>query len=100
MLFPDQVIPFLQHDDERVRSQAAKYLAEAHDPSPATADDVWRAIDTVGVACARSLLSNLSKMPQTDASVDRLARALREIDDADVRSWLNDAAQDIAYDVL
>src|SRR5262245_36014152 len=48
MLSPAQVVPFLQHADQRVRNLAVKYLSGANDPSPATADDIWRMIDKHG----------------------------------------------------
>ena len=76
MLTPQQVIPFLQHDDEEVRQHAVLYLAGAHDPSPATADDVWRAIDKVGPDKAFMLVDRLELLPQTDESVTRTLAAL------------------------
>src|SRR6185503_16888734 len=48
MLTAEQVIPFLQDDDAEVRQHAVLYLAGAHDPAPATAEDFWQAIDKVG----------------------------------------------------
>ena len=77
MLVPAQVIPFLRHDDEAVRTHAADYLADAHDPSPATAEDLWAAIDQIGLNRSTWLLSLLRRLPQTDASLDRLLQSLR-----------------------
>ena len=76
MLTPQQVIPFLTHDDEEVRLQAVLYLAGAHDPAPATADDFWRAIDQVGADKAQSIVARLELMPQTDDSVARALAAI------------------------
>ena len=76
MLTPQQVIPFLQHDDEEVRQQAILYLAGAHDPAPATADDFWRAIDKVGPDNAVSFFSRLELLPQTDESIRRTIEAI------------------------
>ena len=71
MLRPEQVIPFLEHDDEEVRLHAVLFLAGAHDPSPATADDLWRAADKLGPEKADALVGRLELLPQTDDSVSR-----------------------------
>jgi HEAT repeat protein len=76
MLTPEQVIPFLQHDDAEVRQHAVLYLAGAHDPAPATADDFWRAIDKVGPENAGQFTERLELLPQTDESVRRTLEAL------------------------
>ena len=76
MLRPDQVIPFLEHEDPDVRLQAVLYLAGAHDPEPATADDVWRAIDKVGAEQAGPLIARLELLPQTDDSIARTLAAI------------------------
>jgi hypothetical protein len=76
MLTPQQVIPFLQHDDEEVRQHAILYLAGAHDPSPATADDFWRAIDKLGPDNAGSFSSRLELLPQTVESIRRTLEAI------------------------
>ena len=77
MLLPHQVVPFLQHDDVYVRDHAADYLANAHDPSPATADDLWRTIDRFGARQSKGLLGRVGDLPQTVASFDRLLESLR-----------------------
>ena len=77
MLTPQQVIPFLTYDDDEVRRHAVTYLAGAHDPSPATADDFWRAIDTLGPQKAGSHLDRLELLPQTDDSVAKTLEALK-----------------------
>lgn len=76
MLTPEQVIPFLDHEDADVRQHASQYLAGAHDPSPATADDYWRAIDKLGAENARGHVERLELLPQTDESVARTIAAL------------------------
>ena len=63
MLLPDQVIPFLRHDDPAVRAHAARYLSDAHDPSPATADDFWQSIDRFGPTQSLPLLADLARVP-------------------------------------
>src|SRR5258706_14388712 len=76
-----QVIPFLTHADPWVRDHAARYLSEADDPSPATAEDFWRAIDALGpdTDAARLLYTDLSDMPHTAASTCRLIEAARKV---------------------
>ena len=117
MLTPQQVIPFLQHDDEEVRHHAALYLAGAHDPAPATADDFWRAIDHVGPDKAFTFVDRLELLPQTDESVSRtlaalaqfpeelragLLRALRSLDLDAARRRLDEirSAQNVTPDVV
>ena len=48
MLTPDQVRPFLLHDDELVRERALVYFAEAADVSWLHADDLWAIVDRFG----------------------------------------------------
>jgi len=76
MLTPQQVTPFLTHEDPDVRLQAVLYLAGAHDPAPVNADDFWRAIDAVGIEKAYDLVSRLELVPQTDDSVARTLAAI------------------------
>jgi hypothetical protein len=77
MLTPQQVIPFLDHDDPEVRQHAVLYLAGANDPSPASADDLWRAIDKLGgPQQAFSHVDRLEMLPQTDESIARTLAAL------------------------
>jgi len=82
MLNPEQVIPFLAHDDPEVRQHAALYLAGANDASPATADDFWRAIDALGPEKAFTHLDRLELMRQTDGSVARTLEALGTFEEA------------------
>jgi hypothetical protein len=76
MLTAQQVIPFLEHDDVEVRQHAVLFLAGAHDPATATADDFWRAIDKLGPENAASHLDRLELLPQTDASIARTLAAI------------------------
>ncbi len=77
MLSPAQVVPFLTHDDRLVRRLARDYFDRCGDPGPATADDVWAALDRFPAGDeARSLARTLADLPQTDASVHRLVAAL------------------------
>lgn len=76
MLVPSKVIPFLNHADEHVRSLAVRYLMDAHDPSPATADEVWAAIDRYGAGRFNLLLQALRHLPQTESSLQRTLKAL------------------------
>jgi len=98
MLTPDQVIPFLVHDDEEVRQHAVTYLAGANDPSPATADDFWRAIDQLGPRNAASHLDRLELLPQSDASVGKTLEALKTFG-ADDRPALLRALRSIDLDL-
>ena len=100
MLTPAQVVPFLQHDDEAVREHAADYLAKAHDPSPATADDLWRAIDRFGIEQSRRLLSDLRELPQTEGSCRRTLDALRAAADNDVDYHLQQALTWLDFPLL
>ncbi len=85
MLKPEQVLPFLIHDLECVREFARRFLADAHDPAPATADDFWRAIDHLGLDtyAGRQFLTSLHEMPATDAATARLLDALEKAPPAD-----------------
>jgi hypothetical protein len=73
------VLPFVSHADELVRRLALTYLAEAHDPAPVTADDLWRAVDGMASDEARlSVIHDIPALPQTDGSVTRLLAELDE----------------------
>lgn len=89
MLPPAQVIPFLEHEDWKVRNEAARYLANAHDPAPATAEDFWRAIDRFGLK-ERILTASLALLPQTEQSYVRLMAALRSLDQGKARKTVRD----------
>lgn len=73
MLMPRDVLPFLEHEDPDLRHQALSYLTDASDPAPATADDLWRAIDRFGLADPDvNWPMRLGELPETEASVERL----------------------------
>ncbi|HWP39978.1 MAG TPA: hypothetical protein VNL70_03555, partial [Tepidisphaeraceae bacterium] len=71
MLLPAKIIPFLQHADAHVRRLAVRYLCRANDPTPATADDLWAAIDRFGQGQVHEFHLALANMPQTDRSLQR-----------------------------
>src|SRR5262245_7236874 len=100
MLSPDQIIPFLQHSDPSVRELALRYLEGAHDPSPATADDIWRAIDRFGGSELRHFYHALSAMPQTDASLHRTLAALRSQRNMEVKAMLEAVLARLKYGLL
>src|SRR5689334_10403347 len=68
MLLPSQVLPFLQHREKPVRDLALRYLSNAHDPSPATAEDLWKLIDKFGAGETDGLFYALRMLPQTEVS--------------------------------
>jgi hypothetical protein len=79
MLSPQDVIPFLSSDDAIVREHAVDYFEAADDAGGLTADDVWAAIDKVGLADWRGesgLVSLLRHVPQGDGSTAKLLAAI------------------------
>jgi HEAT repeat protein len=80
MLTPAQIIPLLSHDDAEVRSRARRYLVSANDPTPATADDFWAAVDKVSEEDRGPYLDRLGLVPQTELSVRRLLEELPKAD--------------------
>jgi hypothetical protein len=100
MLTPDQVVPFLQHEDRYVREHAAGYLSKANDPSPATAEDFWRAIDRFGIEHSQRLLSAMRELPQTEASLRRTLDALRATTDDDREYHLQQAITWLDFPLL
>ena len=84
MLLPAQVVPFLLHADADVREHAFEYLARGHDPAPATAEDVWAAMDRYGDTPTRfggneraRFASEVARFPATPRSMGRLLDTLR-----------------------
>jgi HEAT repeat protein len=100
VLLPDRVVPFLQHESYDVRAHAADYLAKAHDPSPATAEHFWQSIDRFGTEKSVRLITRLAAMPQTEASLGRLLRALRDGVEEEFRDGLLQACEDIDFPLL
>ena len=77
MLFPEQVVPFLQHVDPIVRDHAQLYFRNSYNFGPLTSDHYWAVIDrygendrTLGIA------ADLGALPQTDSSLRRLIEKL------------------------
>lgn len=100
MLLPHQVIHFLQHEESFVRGHAATYLASAHDPSPATAEEIWEMIDRFGAAGWRAPTAYLADMPQTPASLQRTLAGLREERDEDRVEHLHRVLERLDFPLL
>ncbi|HVT87225.1 MAG TPA: SEC-C metal-binding domain-containing protein [Tepidisphaeraceae bacterium] len=69
MLTIAQILPHLQHQYEPVRLLALRYLADAHDPSPASAEHVWQLINRFGPGPDFVHYKALSRLPHTQASL-------------------------------
>jgi hypothetical protein len=79
MLQPSQVIPFFQHSDPYVRTLAVRYFLHIHDPSPATADDLWKMIDQHGPGQhATETYRAMRNLPQSEASLRRTLAAIED----------------------
>jgi hypothetical protein len=77
MLLPEQVVPFLQHDDPLVRDHVGRYFRDSYDFGPLTAEHYWAVIDHLGENSHTSgFAAGLGHLPQTDASLRRLVGAL------------------------
>jgi hypothetical protein len=76
MLSNQRLIDLLTNDTDAVRIAAARILSSAHDPSPATAEDVQGAIDHRRPMNLLAMLHCAAKLPQTDASIAWWLRAL------------------------
>jgi hypothetical protein len=98
MLFPDQVRPFLLHEDELVRERALVHFAEAADRSLLNADELWAMVDRYGPV-ARPFHA-LGTATHTVASTDRL---MRELGDGGAHPYLRtlqEAAAGLPLDQL
>ncbi|HEX4794775.1 MAG TPA: SEC-C metal-binding domain-containing protein [Humisphaera sp.] len=74
---PEQVVPFLLHDDAIVRNHALNYFKGTHDFGPLTADHFWAVIDKFGQTDQTiGFAAHLRDVPQTEASLHRLLKAL------------------------
>jgi len=100
MLLPAKIIPFLQHADAHVRRLAMRYLCRANDPTPATADDLWAAIDRLGEGELHEFYFALANMPQTHSSLERTLAALHRDPDPDRRHALELALARLHYGLL
>lgn len=104
MLLPAQVIPFLTHSDYSVRYHAANFLGDAHDPAPATADDLWRVFDLYGMQRDESTVEGalvcLARVPCTDAAITRLLEHFADGPVGLCRLHLTAALDGISFDLL
>jgi hypothetical protein len=101
MLFPDQVVPFLQHDNPIVRQHALHYFNDSFDFGPVTADHLWAVIDRFGEnEQTLSFATALKDLPQTDASVRRLLDALAGNAPENFEFHYQHAARDVDLPVL
>ncbi|WP_428937425.1 SEC-C metal-binding domain-containing protein [Fontivita pretiosa] len=100
MLLPAKVIPFLQHADGHVRRLATRYLCRASDPTPATADDLWAAIDRFGQGERHEFYFALANLPQTHGSLQRTVAALHSDANADRRHALEQVLARLHYGLL
>jgi hypothetical protein len=99
MLPPAKVIPLLQHEDGAVRQLAVRYLAEAHDPSPATAEDFWTAIQQLAAPERTPFYHALARMPQTESSLVRTIEAIKD-SKGDERGFLEQVLAKLHYGLL
>jgi hypothetical protein len=95
MLLPDQMLPFLNHEDPDVRRLAVKYFDELADASPPeTAEELWRALDSYGkttglfgVPEQNPMLLALAQLPQNDVSTARAIELLKNTGLNDVNRY-------------
>lgn len=67
MLLPDQVIPFLLHDDPIVRRHARNYFDDTFDFSSLTAEHFWAVLDRFGESKETlRVAAALRSLPQSD----------------------------------
>jgi len=78
MLSNDRLIELFTHPDRAVRTKAARVLADAHDPSPATAGDIIKAIERFPDRAYPCLWSRLPDFKHDDASIQWLLHRLHE----------------------
>jgi hypothetical protein len=101
MLAAEQVLPFIYHDHPTVRSRALHYFIDSDQPSPLSAEHMWRGLEQFGFGQeGRTFLTYLGDLPQTDASIDRILRTLDHDPDEDVRFHLLLALRDVDPDAL
>jgi hypothetical protein len=101
MLRPEQVIPFLLHDDRIVREHAQHYFRDTYDVGPLTADHYWAAIDRLGESDSTlGYAVALGDLPQTDASLRRLIQALAAKPSDDFDYHYQHAVRDMEMAVL
>ena len=100
MLTPDQIIPFVTHEDPLVREHVVQYFDKPSTYGPLTAEHYWQAIDRFGMEESRRFLTHLEDVPQTNASVARLLAMLRDKPSERVRHDLQQTAGKIEFNLL
>ena len=102
MLTPDQVVPFLLHDDVLVRRHVVRYLRDASDVGPLTVDHCWAAIDRFGADDdVWGIPSLMAGLPAGDGAVGRLLRAVAPgAASARAARHYQDALQELPFDAL
>ena len=101
ILFPEQVIPFLLHEDRLLRDFAKRYFDYTYQLGPLTADHYWAGIDQfAGSDEALSFASTLSKLPDTETSLKRLLAALASEPSKNMAYHYQQAVRDVDLPVL
>jgi hypothetical protein len=101
MLLPDQVIPFLLHDDPIVRRHARNYFDDTFEFGSLTADHFWAVLDRFGeIGETLGVAAGLGSLPQTEESVQRLIRALSIETSEKFRFHYQHAARDLSFEFL
>jgi hypothetical protein len=104
MLTPEQVLPFLLHEDYDVREHAAHYLAAGYESTPelvpVNADHFWESIDRYGIGRSTRLLSRLRDLRQTEASLAHAAAVLASAPDEDTGLHLQEVFSGVDFATL
>ncbi len=98
MLTPDQVRPFLLHDDELVRERALVYFAEAADTSLMQADELWTIVDRFG--SRHAIYRALPHANHTPTSTQRLIEAFIKYRDSLDRGVFEEAILALPLELL
>ena len=101
ILTPEQVIPFLRHDDWIVREHAKRYFHNCYQLGPLTADYYLAVIDRLGeVEESLGFAAAVKDFPQTNASLSRLLAALARKPSELFESHYQHAVRDVDMEVL
>jgi hypothetical protein len=100
MLTNEQLIPALTHPDHDVRSMVVERLRKSFDPTPATMDDAWKAVDAQGMKRGAWWLRDRGDVPWTESSVQRLLEEVRRAQDKHLREELEEALAAIDLHLL
>jgi len=96
MLMPEQVVPFLQHDDPIVRQHAQRYFRNSFNFGPLTADHYWAVLDRFGESEETlHFATELSRLAQTEGSFRRLVQALASEEQEDFGFHYQQAIRDL-----